>query len=192
MKMLRSVFTWGLQSSSSVLAVVDGAGRKNRVREWQGSDIKDAKIQKLHHAAKTLTGEEGQNKVLVALRGYPVDVGSLVGLHVKLHPRVWSHWGQTPAEPLENDELHVGDFVLWASAVGDVGKFLQLWRVDLLNLGGDEETGNAWNDENLWDFAGYTIQGPLWQEMLKILSKAITVKFRLKLENFSSEFITIF
>ena len=83
------------------------------------------------------------------LKLYLDYVGGLIKLKVELDPGVWGHGSQAPVEGLEYDQLHALDLLVGAGPVRDVDEFRELGRVDLLNLGCYEETGDAWKPKQV-------------------------------------------
>ena len=50
---------------------------------------------------------------------------------------------EAPVEALEDHQLHLEDLFLGAGTVSHIGELLELWQVDLLDIGADEEAADA-------------------------------------------------
>ena len=68
-----------------------------------------------------------------------------------------------PVEALEDHQLHLKDLLLGAGAIGDIGKLLELGRVDLLNLGANKETRDTDQLEPVPRYSGGDPQEPVYK-----------------------------
>jgi len=138
--------------------VVQGGGSEDAVVELEAADVKHAEVHQLHGAGEREAGVGGQGEALV--ERLP---GSIADLHVEPHPGVGGHGGETPVEALEDHELHLEDLLLSAGAVSDVGKLLELGRVDLLDLGADEEASDPDQLESVLGDGGGDPEEPVYK-----------------------------
>ena len=132
------LLTRDLQGNLLRLAKPESSGGDDTVAELQAAEVEHGQVHQLHGAGEgeARVGREREAGIHRAL-------GAVQDLHVEPHPGVGSHRTEAPVEPLEDHQLHLQDFLLCAGAVRHVGELLQLGRVDLLNLGSNEEACDA-------------------------------------------------
>ena len=120
---------------------IHGSGSELRVLKPQRLHVEHAQVHQRHDLHIVELAELRQQD-LGALHGRMSDMRDL---QVRVEPRVDGDGRNLPIERLEHEELELRDGLL---VVGTVllhvrGEFPQLRRIDLLDLGGDEERRHA-------------------------------------------------
>eukprot|EP00053_Salpingoeca_punica_P010311 m.92716 g.92716 ORF g.92716 m.92716 type:complete len:315 (-) comp15342_c1_seq1:662-1606(-) len=100
-------------------------------------EVQRGKVEELgHQAERLLVVQRLCAEVLVALGGDGA-------LEVEFEPHDGRGGQEVPVDGLEDGGLKLQDLLGFAGAVCEVGKLRQRWGVDFLDLGGNEETGDA-------------------------------------------------
>ena len=133
-------FKLRLGVSGEFLHMLVPAGRLAKLRSGKnqrgGSQLRRSELE------KTSVEQADLKDVLAVEEDFLVLVGAIEHA-VSLEETVGGWCGQNEAESLQNLLLHLEHLVFRELVLADGQKFAQLWRVDLLVLGCDQQCGDA-------------------------------------------------